>query len=228
MTWTIAFQLAAAIIASLGGGGALVFGLSSYLGKLWADRALEKERHKYAGILEAAKSELERATNRYQVELDSLTLVHRLRTTEEFSRLGQLWRHMAILQDALVGTAGLGLVIVPAGPEQQKKYEEMLRSEYEEALREARKFYLEEKLFIPTTIAECAESTLGAAVKEKNFYDIFSKHKLTTARDQYTQNLQVFVDSFQTGMGRLEKLMREHIEGTRQAASTVRSVRRSE
>jgi hypothetical protein len=90
MNWTSAFQLASAIIASLGGGGALVFGLSSYLGRIWADRALEMERHKYAEMLQAAKGELDKATNRYQVELDSLGLVHKLRTTEEFSRLGQL------------------------------------------------------------------------------------------------------------------------------------------
>ena len=146
MNWTFAFHLGTAIIASLGGGGAIVFGLSNYLGKLWADRALEQERHKYAEILQTAKSELDKATNRYQVELDSLRLVHTLRTTEEFSHLGQLWKHMAILQDAFKGTAGLGLMLVPDDADNRKKYLELLRCDYEKALGETRQFFLEEKL----------------------------------------------------------------------------------
>ena len=208
-----AVELGTAIITSLGGGGAIVFGLSNYLGKVWADRALEQERHKYADILQTAKSELDKATNRYQVELDSLSLAHKLRMTEEFLHLGQLWKHMAILQDTLNATAGLGLQVVPADQELNKKYKEALRHDYEATLIETRKFFLEEKLFIPANIAECADATLGAAIKEKNFYDIFSKHHEGTVREQYTQNLEGFVKGFNDCMKSLEKLMREHIEG---------------
>jgi hypothetical protein len=215
MNWTFAFQLGTAIITSLGGGGAIVFGLSNHLGKRWADRALEQEKHKYADILQSAKSELDKATNRYQVELDSLRLVHTLRTTEEFSHLGQLWKHMAILQNAFKGASQLGFMLVPANPDDRKKYFESLRNEYEKALREARRFFLEEKLFIPMKIAECAESTLGAAIKEQNFYDVFSKHHESGVRSKYTENVQGFLDNFNDGMTTLEKLMREHIEGKR-------------
>ncbi|MGA2047354.1 MAG: hypothetical protein ABSG96_06660, partial [Terracidiphilus sp.] len=139
MDWTSAFQLATAIIASLGGGCAIVFGLSSYLGRIWAERLTEKEKHKYADMLQAAKGELDKATNRYQVELDSLGLVHKLRTTEEFSRLGQLWKQMAILQDAFNASAGLGLKMVPANLEDRAKYVGAQRQEYVTALYEARK-----------------------------------------------------------------------------------------
>jgi hypothetical protein len=213
-------QVGAAIIVSLGGGGAIVLGLSSYLGKLWADRALEKEKHKYAEILQTAKSELDKAANRYQVELDSLALVHKLRTTEEFSHLGRLWRHLAILQNAFRGAAGLGLMIVPADAIERQRHKDALRSEYEKALWKARKFFLEQKLFIPTKIAECAEQTLGAAIKEKNFYDLFFKHHDATARSQYSQNLAEFVADFEAGMTRLESLKREHIEGTKAVLRT--------
>ncbi len=222
MNWIFAFQLAAAIITSLGGGGAIVYGLSNYLGKIWADRALEKERHKYADMLQTAKSGLDKAANRYQVELDSLTLVHKLRTTEEFTRLGQLWKHMAIVQDTFKATAGLGLKLTPADPELNEKYKAALRQAYETALLDARKFFLEEKLFIPAKIAKCAETTLGAAIKEKNFYDIFSSHIEPTVRQQYTQNLPGMLNAFEDGMIELEKLMREHIEGTRLRLLTER------
>lgn len=217
MNWTFAFQLGTAIIASLGGGAAIVFGLSNFLGKFWADRALEREKHKYAEILQNAKSALDKAVNRYQVELDSLRLVHTLRTTEEFSHLGKLWQHMAILQNALEGTTqhNVGFCILPADNEMRKKYIEKCRSDYEEALWKARKFFWEEKLFIPRTIADCTESTLLPAIKEKNFYDLFYRDDDGGAevRREYTQNLPKFKNDFNQGMEMLEKLMREHIEG---------------
>jgi hypothetical protein len=221
VNWTFAFQLGTAIITSLGGGGAIVFGLSNFLGKLWADRALEREKHKYAEILQNAKSELDKAASRFQVELDSLKLVHTLRTTEEFSHLGKLWKQMAILQDAFKGAAGLGVMLVPEDSEDRKKYFALLRTEYEKASGEARQFFLEEKLFIPKKIADCAESTLGAAIKEKNYYDIFSKHHEAEVRRQYTQNLPGFQIDYNTGMETLEKLMRDHIAGVKLSLQTA-------
>jgi hypothetical protein len=172
MNWTFAFQLVTAIVVSLGGGGGIVLGLSNYLGKLWADRAIEKEKHKYAEILQTAKSELDKAANRYQVELDSLSLVHKLRMTEEFSHLGQLWKYMAILSYSFNSSTGLGLRTVPADKAECEEYEAKLRSYYEKARAEAHKFFLEEKLFIPKAIADCAESTLMEAVREGSIYRV--------------------------------------------------------
>jgi hypothetical protein len=221
MNWTFAFQLGTAIIASLGGGGAIVFGLSNYLGKLWADRVLEQERHKYAQLLQTAKSELDKAMNRYQVELDSLKLIHTLRTTEEFSQLGKLWQHMAILQDAFKGTAQLGLSILPADEDSRKKYLELLRSSYEEVLWKARQFFLEQKLFIPANIADCAESTLKASITEKNLYAVFHDHYDPGVRSQYSRDLPKLVNEFDSGMEALEKLMREHIHGQKLILGTA-------
>lgn len=222
MNWHSAFQLGAAIVTSLGGGTAIVFVVSNYLGKLWANRVLEREKHKYAGMLQTAKSELDKATNRYQVELDSLKLIHTLRTTEEFTHLGKLWKHMAILQDTFKASSGLGLRVVPAEENERKKYLATLRIDYEKALIEARQFFLEEKLFIPNTIANCAELTLGAAIKEKNFYDVFFKHPDPVSQSVYTDSLPGLLDDFQAGMIELEKLMREHIEGERLSLQTAR------
>jgi hypothetical protein len=215
MNWTSAFQLATAIIASLGGGAALVLAFANYLGKLWADRALEKEKHKYAEILETAKSNLERTTKRYQVELDSLTLVHKLRTTEEFSRLGQLWRHMAILQNAFAGAAGTGIVMVPKDAAERSAYKVKLRQEYETALFDARQFFLEQKLFIPASIADCAQATINAPTKEKMFYDLFAGDYEPSTSRIYREELPAIQNTFAEGMTRLEGLMRDHIEGAK-------------
>jgi hypothetical protein len=43
MTFLDVVKLAGAIMTSLGGAGAILFGLSGFLGKLWADRAIEDQ-----------------------------------------------------------------------------------------------------------------------------------------------------------------------------------------
>lgn len=45
MRWEDAFRFSTAILTSLGVGAAIVFAFSSWLGKVWAVRILDKERH---------------------------------------------------------------------------------------------------------------------------------------------------------------------------------------
>jgi hypothetical protein len=53
------WKVAVAIIFSLGGGAALVITLSSWLGKIWANRIAATERARFAKDLEGYKSELQ-------------------------------------------------------------------------------------------------------------------------------------------------------------------------
>ena len=53
-----AFEIAQAVLVSLGGGALLVLALSSWLGKVWANRMMEKERAKYESDLEKIKANL--------------------------------------------------------------------------------------------------------------------------------------------------------------------------
>jgi hypothetical protein len=46
MTFPDVVKLAGAIMASIGGAGTIIFGLSTFLGKLWADRALAVDRQR--------------------------------------------------------------------------------------------------------------------------------------------------------------------------------------
>ena len=46
-----AFEIATAILFSIGAGGAIVFAFSSWLGKVWANRILEKEKLEYSEML---------------------------------------------------------------------------------------------------------------------------------------------------------------------------------
>lgn len=54
---------AAAVIASLGGGGLLVFALSSWLGKVWANRMMISEQRKHDEALEELRNSLRRRTD---------------------------------------------------------------------------------------------------------------------------------------------------------------------
>ncbi|MFS2094539.1 hypothetical protein ACCC96_16165 [Pseudomonas sp. Pseusp11] len=59
MSWEEILKLMGAAIFSLGGGGVIVFALSSWLGKVWAGRILANETHQLTMELEAAKRDLD-------------------------------------------------------------------------------------------------------------------------------------------------------------------------
>jgi len=64
-----ALNIVVAGVLSIGGGGVIVLGLSSWLGKVWANRLMESEKATHARDLEKLRSELQR-TN--EVELSNL------------------------------------------------------------------------------------------------------------------------------------------------------------
>ncbi|WP_297810230.1 hypothetical protein [uncultured Methylophaga sp.] len=63
------FEIGGAVLLSLGGAGAIIFGLSSWLGKVWAARILAEEKAKYGQDLEAFKSALSNEAERHRVRL---------------------------------------------------------------------------------------------------------------------------------------------------------------
>jgi hypothetical protein len=48
-------QIGGAILISCGGAGAIMMGLSSWLGKVWAKRILESDRNKYSLAMESIR-----------------------------------------------------------------------------------------------------------------------------------------------------------------------------
>ena len=59
MEWETVLKFVTATIASVGAGGAIIFALSSWLGKVWANRILSSEKHKLESELEKTKRELD-------------------------------------------------------------------------------------------------------------------------------------------------------------------------
>jgi len=64
MHFTDLAEIVASVLVSLGGGGAIVLGLSNWLGKIWADRLMEKEKVRYQKELENFKAQLNRENDR--------------------------------------------------------------------------------------------------------------------------------------------------------------------
>jgi hypothetical protein len=83
MTFHELAEITASVIVSLGGGGAITFGLSGYLGKIWAGRALQKQQQEYAQLNLQLTSQLGLVTEERKHLLQLRQLEHQVR----FSKL---------------------------------------------------------------------------------------------------------------------------------------------
>ena len=72
MTIKEVVTIAISVVASLGGGSVIIWAFSSWLGKVWANRILEKDRLRYQKELEAIKAELGRTSQEYIIKFSSL------------------------------------------------------------------------------------------------------------------------------------------------------------
>ena len=89
------FSIVGTLILSLGGGGGIVFGLSSFLGKVWASRFLEQE-----------KSALQRQYAEHQNELNKSLHQHNVMTTridsQRVDAIRDLYGALIIVNEAVI------------------------------------------------------------------------------------------------------------------------------
>ncbi|MDN3489504.1 hypothetical protein [Pseudoalteromonas sp. APC 3694] len=62
-------EIAGVTLGALGGGAAIIFGFSSWLGKIWAYRLMEKEKAEHYRELESLRNKLTQDTESYKVKL---------------------------------------------------------------------------------------------------------------------------------------------------------------
>ena len=84
MQW---FELAGAILFSVGSAGAILFALSSWLGKVWASRILERERNELSILKETFLKEHNEKRDRDDRHCTSLCC-HR---SSSFTNQSSLW-----------------------------------------------------------------------------------------------------------------------------------------
>lgn len=132
-----AFNAAAAVIISLGGGGAIVLALSSWLGKVWAARILEEDRLKYQAALAQVHSELDQANRRLQVHFDKALHVHRAQFETEFSAMKTIWEKVMAVRGTMAGLRPMSnLAPLDETPEQRDERFSVRRQEFSAALGE--------------------------------------------------------------------------------------------
>ena len=69
MTFNEILMIGLSIITSLGGSAVILMAFSSWLGKVWANRILEKDKNKYTLELDAIKNEYNKDLERLKTEL---------------------------------------------------------------------------------------------------------------------------------------------------------------
>ncbi len=83
------YQIAYAIIVSLGGGVIIVFAASSWLGKVWASRILERERVKHQKDIE-----------HYKNELNELKIISLRYSGKQFELYNEFWGSLCDLENS--------------------------------------------------------------------------------------------------------------------------------
>jgi hypothetical protein len=69
------FAIASTILASFGCGTVIVFGFSNWLGKVWANRLMEKEKNEHTRELESLKNSFLKDTESYKIKLKKSELI---------------------------------------------------------------------------------------------------------------------------------------------------------
>ena len=84
-------ELLVTILGSVGGTAIIVAGLSNWLGKVWANRILEKDKRKY-------QEEIERIKKEYEVHFDGLKAVLLRYSENQFDIYRELWGSLCELK----------------------------------------------------------------------------------------------------------------------------------
>ena len=116
-------KIAATIIASVGGGGAIIWFFSSLIGKLWADRLLQKKSHQFEKELESYKTDLSLVTEKYKTEAEKLTYISKIQFETEYNIYQEIFEALFDFTDSS-SRLFPRFDSIPIDPEeQQKEYE---------------------------------------------------------------------------------------------------------
>lgn len=176
------FEIAGAVLVSTGCGGAIIFGLSSWLGKVWANRILENEKAEHSKELEKYKKELAEELEHVKSFNDKALHVSKAQYDNEYRIYTEIWDK---LHECVVYTLLLypqGIVNVPADEKeyeqyQVKKYEEYAKryNDFSMAIDKYAPFYRKDfyELFIDLRSFCCKQGNVFS------YWEIDRKHNLS-------------------------------------------------
>lgn len=97
MNLTFLLELTGAILVSLGGGAAIVFALSNFLGRVWAERLMEKEAQEHRIKLADYESRLDAALEKVKSAEARLNYVHSIQFQREFKAYEDMWADVSLV-----------------------------------------------------------------------------------------------------------------------------------
>lgn len=158
MTLRDVFATAAAVLFSLGGGAAIVLALSSWLGKVWANRILEREKAALAKDVEAAKRVYTEEIERVRAELQRAAFEHQTRFSWYHQKKAELIANVyRLIQDVSEYVKEMVSPMQLGGDEPRRKHIDETITTYNELARE----YFGKKIFLEREICEKIESILS-------------------------------------------------------------------
>lgn len=141
MSWEDAFKVSAAVIASLGGSGAIVLSLSSCLGRFWASKILQRE-----------KLELDKLRKEHEVRFSKLYL-------ERAEAIKEIAMHLQSLDDAIHSCLKDFQPVSEATLEAKIQQTLKVHNEYVALYKRHRLFFSKETAARMHKIALCSRST---------------------------------------------------------------------
>jgi hypothetical protein len=160
-------KICAALILSLGGGGAIVLGLSRYCGQILADWALAKQKQEYTQLNLQFQNQLDLASKRLQVELNRLEHLHKLRTQTEFEKMFELWKQIALLHVEFRRLPSPEDVLLSGTPEEKSEYRQRASMQFVNCANDTFRKWNEEQLAVPKEISEAAARLISIALDEQ-------------------------------------------------------------
>ena len=100
MTQNEIWNVSKAIFWSIGGASAIIFGLSSFLSKVWAERILSKEKHALDIELAGFQQKSSELLSRLQATVDRVQHVNRATFDREFEIYRATWDKIVDLRMA--------------------------------------------------------------------------------------------------------------------------------
>lgn len=119
-----AFGIASAIIASIGGAGAIIIGLSSWLGKVWANRILENQKKEHQMEIESFKSQLQENINKVNAVNEKALHISKTHYDTEFGIYKEIWVKLLECIKSVNKLYPPGFSYMPSDPDEIKRMDE--------------------------------------------------------------------------------------------------------
>ena len=221
------FQIAGAIVASVGTSAGIIFGLSNWLGKVWASRILENEKKNHNLEIEGYKSRLNKEINILNSTIDKSLHVTKLQYDKEFSIYLEIWEK---LSNCVISTNNLFPLYenIPSDEKELEKFHKEKFKNFADAYNEFSNtiikyspFYEEEfyKLFVNLRNICSAQGSMF------NTYNFEVKYNLTYASARDTKmSSEERNNAYNKNPKRISELQNELQKEIREHLKTLRTI----